>query len=122
MVNPKHRRRIEAGSGNVFADLGMDQADERQTKVRLAVAIRSEIVAREWSQAQAAEVLGVNQPKVSALMKYRLDGFSLERLMNFLTLLGNDVEISIRPRRGSRRPGRIVVLPSRPPAATTVSA
>lgn len=55
--------------------------------MRLAVAIQREIVAQEWSQAQAAEVLGVNQPKVSALLKYKLDGFSVERLMNFLTAL-----------------------------------
>ena len=54
-------------------------------------------------------MLGINQPKVSALSKYRLDGFSVERLMNFLTALGHDVEIVIKPRRSSRRPGRIVV-------------
>jgi predicted XRE-type DNA-binding protein len=117
MVKAKRKRTaIEVGSGNVFTDLGSPDADERQTKVRLAVAIQREIVAQEWSQAQAAAVLGVNQPKVSALLKCKLDGFSVERLMNFLTALGNDVEIVIKPRRGPRRPGRILVVGSRSPA------
>ena len=115
MVKAKRKRAaVEVSSGNVFADLNIADADERQTKVRLAVAIQREIVAQEWSQAQAAEVLGINQPKVSALMKYRLAGFSVERLMNFLTALGNDVEILIKPRRGGRRPGRIVVVAASP--------
>lgn len=110
MARAKRKKvEIEAGSGNVFLDLGRLDAEERQTKVQLTVAILREIAARGWSQAQAAEVLGINQPKVSALSKYRLDGFSVERLMNFLTALGHDVEIVIKPRRSSRRPGRIVV-------------
>lgn len=114
MAKAKHKRAtVEVSSGNVFTDLGSPDADERQTKVRLAVAIQREIVAQEWSQAQAAEVLGINQPKVSALLKYKLDGFSVERLMNFLTALGNDVEILIKPRRGARRAGRILVVGSR---------
>jgi predicted XRE-type DNA-binding protein len=117
MAKAKRKRTmVEASSGNVFTDLGSPDADERQTKVRLAVAIQGEIVSREWSQARAAEILGINQPKVSALMKYRLEGFSVERLMNFLTALGNDVEILIKPRRGARRPGRILVVTSRAPA------
>jgi predicted XRE-type DNA-binding protein len=110
MADTKRKRpRIERSSGNVFADLGLRDAGERQTKVQLAVAIRREIDARGWSQAEAAEVLGVNQPKVSALLHYRLEGFSVERLMNFLTALGHDVEIVIRPRRVGRRMGRILV-------------
>jgi predicted XRE-type DNA-binding protein len=108
-ITKRKRARVERSSGNVFADLGLQDATERQTKVQLAVAIRREIDARGWSQAEAAEVLGVNQPKVSALFNYRLDGFSVERLMNFLTALGHDVEIVIRPRRAGRRTGRILV-------------
>lgn len=108
MVQAKRKRsNVEASSGNVFADLGLPDADERQTKVQLAVAINRELTARAWSQSRAAEVLGVNQPKVSALQKYRLEGFSVERLMTFLTALGNDVEISIK--RRSRGVGRISV-------------
>jgi predicted XRE-type DNA-binding protein len=109
MAKAKSKRSVEVSSGNVFSDLGRPDAEEHQTKVRLAVAIQREIASREWSQAQAAEVLGINQPKVSALLKYRLDGFSVERLMNFLTFLGHDVEIVIKPRRGLRRQGRILV-------------
>jgi predicted XRE-type DNA-binding protein len=105
----KRRTAMEVGSGNVFADLGLPNADELKTRVQLAVAIKREITARDWSQAQAAEVLGINQPKVSALMRGRLDGFSVERLMNFLTALGRDVEIVIKPRRAGQHAGRILV-------------
>ena len=105
----RKQSKVETSSGNVFADLKLPDAGERQTKVQLAVAIQREIAAREWSQAEAAEVLGINQPKVSALLKFRLDGFSVERLMMFLTALGKDVEISIRPRRSGKHAGRIVV-------------
>lgn len=100
---------MEVGSGNVFADLGLPNAVELKTKVKLALAIKREITARGWSQAQAAEILSINQPKVSALLRYRLDGFSIERLMNFLTALGHDVEIVIKPRRSGSAHGRILV-------------
>lgn len=99
--------KIEQSSGNVFTDLGSLNAEEKQTKVQLAVAINRELAANQWSQAEAAEVLGINQPKISALQKYRLEGFSVERLMIFLTALGNDVNIFIKPRR--RGIGRINV-------------
>jgi predicted XRE-type DNA-binding protein len=69
---------VTPSSGNVFADLGFADAGERQTKVRLAFAI---------NQILAARVLGVNQPKISALLDYRLEGFSVERLMHFLNAL-----------------------------------
>jgi predicted XRE-type DNA-binding protein len=108
MAQAKRKRsKIELSSGNVFKDLNLPDADERQTKVQLAVAINRELATREWSQVQAAEVLGINQPKVSALQKYRLEGFSVERLMLFLTALGNDVAISIK--RRARGAGRISV-------------
>lgn len=105
----RSKSRIERSSGNVFTDLGRPDAEERQIRIKLAVVIRREILDRGWSQTEAAEVLGVNQPKVSALLKYQLAGFSVERLMNLLTTLGHDVEIVIRPRLRSGRPGRIVV-------------
>jgi predicted XRE-type DNA-binding protein len=103
----RKRSKVELSSGNVFADVGLPDAEERQTKVQLAVAINRELAAREWSQTEAAAVLGINQPKVSALQKYRLEGFSVERLMLFLTALGNDVAISIK--RRNRGVGRISV-------------
>jgi predicted XRE-type DNA-binding protein len=101
--------KIVQGSGNVFADLGFADAGERQTRVRLAVAINEVLRRRGVSQGRAAELLGINQPKISALSKYRLDGFSVERLMRFLTLLNQDVEIIIRNRPRARRPGRVSV-------------
>ena len=67
---------ITRGSGNVFADLGFPDAGERQTKLRLAHAINGVIARRRLTQGAAAEKLGVNQPKVSALANYKLDGFS----------------------------------------------
>ena len=105
----KPSRGIERSSGNVFADLGLTDAGERQTKVRLAMAINGVIERRGLSQGGAAALLGINQPKVSALSKYRLEGFSVERLMRFLTALNQDVEIVVRNRPRARRPGRVIV-------------
>jgi predicted XRE-type DNA-binding protein len=101
---------ITRGTGNVFADLGYGDADERQTKLRLAHAINSVIARRRLTQAAAAEKLGVNQPKISALANYKLDGFSVERLMTFLTALDHDVEIVIKKKPRSRASARISVV------------
>ena len=91
---------IIRGTGNVFADLGLPDAAERQTKTRLALALNRIIAAQGLKQVEAARLLGVPQPKVSALVNYRLDGFSVEKLMAFIVALGRDVEIVVRPRRG----------------------
>ena len=94
---------ITRGSGNVFADLGFPDAAERQAKLRLAYALNRVVDDRKLSQADAAKMLGLTQPKVSALRHYKLVGFSLERLMNLLTAIDHDIEIMIRPnprRRG----------------------
>jgi predicted XRE-type DNA-binding protein len=111
MAKPSAERsgKIVRSSGNVFADLGFADAGERQTKVRLALAINDVLQRRGLSQGKAAELLGINQPKVSALSKYRLEGFSVERLMRFLTALNQDVEIIVRNRPRTRRPGRVYV-------------
>jgi predicted XRE-type DNA-binding protein len=102
--------RVDEGSGNVLVDLGLSDAAELTTKVQLAAAINQQIEARSLSQIAVAELLSVNQPKVSALQNYKLDGFSVERLMTFLTGLGSDIEIRIRkPKRASNRAGRISV-------------
>ena len=95
---------IISSSGNVFTDLRLPNAEEKQTKVRLAVTINQIIARASLSQAAASEVLKINQPKISALANYRLDGFSVERLMNFLNALGRDVEIVIRKAPGRRTP------------------
>lgn len=101
---------ITSGTGNVFADLGYAAAEERQTKLRLAHAINGVIARRRLTQEASAEKLGINQPKVSALANYKLDGFSVERLMTFLTALDQDVEIVIRNKPRSRAAGRISVV------------
>ena len=95
--------------GNVFADLRLPNAEEKHTKVRLAVAINQIIEDQHLSQGAAARRMKINQPKISALSNYRLEGFSVERLMNFLTALDRDVEIVIRRKPRSGRTGRILV-------------
>jgi predicted XRE-type DNA-binding protein len=101
---------VTRGAGNVFADLGYVDAEERQTKLRLAHVINGVIARRRLNQAAAAEKLGINQRKVSALANYKLDGFSVERLMTFLTALDQDVEIVIRNKPRSRAAGLISVV------------
>ena len=96
-------RKVEAGSGNVFADLGVPDADEALAKAELARRICAILSERKLTQARAAAVLGIDQPKVSALVRGKLDRFSTSRLFRFLNALGQDVEIVVRPRR--RRKG-----------------
>lgn len=86
---------VHAGSGNVFADLGLPDAQERLAKAKLAYQIRLLIEAAGLSQKQAAERLGVDQPKVSALLRGRLKDFSTDRLMRFITALNRDVIITV---------------------------
>ncbi len=100
---------VTPSSGNVFADLGLPRAEEKQTQVRLAVAINQILKERRLSQTDAAALLGINQPKISALANYQLEGFSVERLLRFLSALGRDVEIVVHRKPKSRRPGRILV-------------
>lgn len=98
------------GTTNVFADLGYPDAAERQTKTRLALAVNDLLKSRKLKQREIAMLLNIPQPKVSALINYRLDQFSVERLMEFLTALDQDVEIMIRPRTNPKDPGHISVL------------
>ena len=106
----KRRIEIGAGTGNVFADLGYPDAKERTLKVELALEVNRVLKQRKLTQVRAAELLGIVQPHVSDLVRYRLNRFSVERLMQFLTQLGKDVEIRIaeRPARRSRAGGRIL--------------
>jgi predicted XRE-type DNA-binding protein len=101
---------ITRGSGNVFADLGFPAAEEWQTKLRLAYALNAIMEAQRLTQAAAAARLGLNQPKVSALRNYKLEGFSVERLMTLLNALDRDVEIVIRRKPRSRAAARISVV------------
>jgi predicted XRE-type DNA-binding protein len=106
----RKRTTIEKGSGNVFADLGYRDAKERTLKVQLAMEVNRLLDERGLTQAEGARALGIRQPHVSDLVHYRLDRFSVERLMNFLTGLGKDVEIRIRPRPARRNRSAIRVL------------
>lgn len=108
--NDNRENEITRGTGNVFADLGYPDATERQTKLRLAYALNQVLEQRKLSQAEAATVLGVTQPKVSALRHYKLAGFSVERLMTLLNALDQDVEIVISRKPRSRRAARISVV------------
>jgi predicted XRE-type DNA-binding protein len=101
---------VTEGTGNVFADLGFHDADEELTKAQLAAHIRSILRRRRLTQSAAAKLLGIDQPKVSALVNGRLAGFSSDRLMRLLTLLGQDVEIVVRARPRSRARGCIRVV------------
>jgi predicted XRE-type DNA-binding protein len=100
--------RLTRGSGNVFADLGLPQAEERLLKAQLASRIARIIADRGLTQRGAAAIMGIDQPKVSHLLHGRLAGFSAERLMTWLTALGQDVDIVVRRPRG-RRVGRLRV-------------
>jgi phage-related protein/predicted XRE-type DNA-binding protein len=96
-------------SGNVFADLGLPHPEERLAKAELAHKIITAIERRGLTQASAAKLLEVDQPKISALKRGRLAGFSLDRLVRFLVLLGNDVEIVVKAHRRSARSARLMI-------------
>jgi predicted XRE-type DNA-binding protein len=101
---------VTPSSGNVFADLGFAEPEEELTKAQLASRLREIIKRRRLTQAAAAELMGIDQPKVSALLNGRLASFSTERLMRLLTTLGQDVEIIVRERPSSLERGRIRVI------------
>ena len=89
-------REFTPSSGNVFADLHLPHADDLLAKAELAAKIIAEIQRRRLTQSQAAAILGIDQPKISALKQGKLTGFSIERLVRFLLRLGRDVEIRVR--------------------------
>lgn len=92
------RAKYTVGSGNVFKDLGFERPEEELAKSDLAIQINKIINQKGWKQKQAASILGIDQPKVSALKNGRLGGFSLERLLSFLRTLDQDIDIVIRPK------------------------
>jgi len=98
----------EEGSGNVFADLGFPNPEREELKARLALQVFRLIKERGLTQAEAGAVLGIKQPHVSNLMRGRSGSFSVERLMAFLTALGQDVQVTVRPKR--RRHGEVSVV------------
>jgi predicted XRE-type DNA-binding protein len=102
--------KVHVGSDNIFADLGLPNPEEHLAKAELASRIAGGLRQRRLTQAATAELLGIDQPKVSRLLRGYLTNFSTERLMHFLTLLGRDVEIVVKPTPRSRRQGRVRVV------------
>lgn len=100
---------VETGSGNLYADLGYPDSESMLIKAQLAAKIAEIVQRRALTQTRAAEILGLTQPKVSAILKGRFRGISEHRLMECLTRLGRDVHIVIKPTRRSRSNGRLTL-------------
>ena len=98
----RSQEQIVRSSGNVFADMGLPDAGELDTKARLGATLNLIVKRKGLTQADVAAALSINQPKVSALLNYKLEGFSVERLMHFLVALGQDVEIVVKSKPASR--------------------
>lgn len=103
------KRDYTISSGNVFADLRLSKPDEFLAKAELAAKIIQEIDRQRLTQNEAAGILGIDQPKVSALKQGKLSGFSIERLMRFLLLLGHDIEITVKGKPKSRSAAKLRV-------------
>ena len=101
---------IETGSGNVYADIGMVDADEMIVKAQLASKIGAIIKGRKWSQQKAAEVLGITQPKLSKMLRGQFRGISEAKMLDCLARLGRDVQIVIGPARRSISARRVAVV------------
>ena len=106
----KRRIKMEVGSGNIFADLGLPDAEELLLKSQIVVTLHRLIKARSLTQTDAAKRIGIGQPDLSNVLRGRFRGYSTERLMRMLTAFDQDVDITVRPRRGkSKEGGRITV-------------
>ena len=101
--------RVKEGSGNIFADLGFANPEREELKARLTLQIYRLIKERGLTQVQAGEILGIKQPHVSSLMRGQSGAFSVERLMDFLTFLGQDVQIIVRPTRKDQGAVSVIV-------------
>jgi predicted XRE-type DNA-binding protein len=102
--------KVEAGTGDVFRDLGFADAGERKLRVQLAMRLNDLIQERKLTQSAAADIFGIPQPHVSELRHYKLKRFSSERLLHFITQLDRDVEIVIRPKAANHPSGLVSVL------------
>jgi len=102
--------KVQSTSGNVFADLGLANADELLIKAELVRQVGNLINAKNLTQTEVANILGIDQPKVSALLHGKLSGFSTERLFRFLNALGSDVEIRVIPRPRPESPAQTKIV------------
>ena len=107
--NKNKKALVKRGSGNVFRDLGFPNPEREQLKAQLTLQIYRLIQDRGLTQAQAGKILGIQQPHVSALMRGQSGAFSVERLIDFLTALGQDVEITVKPTRRAQGELSVVV-------------
>jgi predicted XRE-type DNA-binding protein len=110
------------GSGNVFADLDLPDAEELKAKSDLATEIKQIIEHRRLNDAEAADVMGIDKTKVPSLVRGRLDDFSMERLYRFLNALGRDIEIVVKPTPEGRRRAVLSVKCHAAPAADAIAA
>ena len=101
---------IEKSSGNVFADLGLPDADKMLIKSRLVGKIGEIIRSRKWTQEEAAQVLGMTQPKLSKMLRGQFHGISQSKLLEYLAKLGRDVQIFVGPASRTKKPGRVDVV------------
>jgi predicted XRE-type DNA-binding protein len=97
--NARPKAKVVASSGNVFADLGLPNPEQELLKAQLTLQIYRIVNARGLTQAQAGAVLGIKQPHVSALMRNRAGNFSVGRLFELLTALGQDVTVTVTPKK-----------------------
>jgi predicted XRE-type DNA-binding protein len=102
-IATKRTSQVEPSSGNVFADLGVSNPNLALTKAKLIQRIRELLAERKLTQAQAAELIGLDQPKVSALLRGNVAGYTIDRLFRFLNALGQQIEISIKPTVKNRK-------------------
>ncbi len=105
----KNDETVVRGSGNVFADIGLDQPEEALAKARIVETIADLIGRRKVSQQEAGQVVGLTQPQISHLMRGDTRDFSYERLLRVLTALGQDIEITISRTRAPKKQGRVLV-------------
>src|SRR4051794_17457595 len=108
-AKPKPPIRIEQGSGNVFADLDLPNPELALAKAKLVQRIRDLLAERNLTQVKAAKILGLDQPKVSALVRGRAQGHSIDRLFRFLNALGQRVEITVQPSADTTQAYGVVV-------------
>lgn len=101
---------IKVGSGNVFADLGLPNPEQELLKAELTLQIHRLIKQRNLTQTQAGKILGISQPHVSALARNRAGNFSVGRLLDFLTALGQNVEITVKPARKEQGEMSVVLI------------
>lgn len=112
---------VTISSGNIFEDLGFPDAQERLAKVDLAIQINNLIQQKKLTQIQAAQLLGVDQPKISELCNGKISSFSLERLFRYLTLLGQDITIAIAPKPRSKKVALVSITTTKRAKKPTVT-